>query len=145
MASSSRHGMSQMRLNSGLGSRVWALGSRDWALGPRLSASKPPVSRPVGRKIEGESREPIAEVCHHTGMPPTDATAPAAPEISHDELARRLADPALTIVDVLPADSYEAGHLPHARSLPLAELRARAPEVLPDRQQEIAVYCGGPT
>ncbi len=77
-------------------------------------------------------------------MPPTDATTSVA-EIAHDELIRRLNDPALAIVDVLPADSYRAGHIPHARSLPLAEVPTRAVEVLPDRQQDIAVYCASPT
>jgi len=79
-------------------------------------------------------------------MPLSNPTASTgAHEISYEELARRLHDPALAVVDVLPRESYESGHLPGALSLPLAEVRARAPEVLPDRLQEIAVYCGGPT
>ncbi len=77
-------------------------------------------------------------------MPPTDATTSVA-EIAHDELIRRLNDPTLAIVDVLPADSYRAGHIPHARSLPLAEVPALAAQVLPDRHQDVAVYCAGPT
>ncbi len=78
-------------------------------------------------------------------MPPADATAPAVPQISHEELVGRLNDPALALVDVLPAESYESGHLPHAKSLPLAELPARAAAVLPDLDQDIVVYCAGPT
>lgn len=72
-------------------------------------------------------------------------TAHEVPGISREEIERRLRDPALAIVDVLPRESYAAAHIPGARSLPLAEVSSRAPEVLPDRSQEIAVYCAGPT
>jgi rhodanese-related sulfurtransferase len=71
--------------------------------------------------------------------------APAIPEISRDEIERRLDDPRLRIVDVLSPESYAEGHIPGAVSLPLADVPRRAREVLPDRSQEIAVYCGGGT
>jgi rhodanese-related sulfurtransferase len=63
------------------------------------------------------------------------------PEITRDELRRRLHDPSLVLVDVLPPDAYAAGHIPGALSLPLAELPTHAPELLPDRAVEIVVYC----
>jgi len=47
----------------------------------------------------------------------------------------------LTVVDVLPRGSYEAEHIPGSLSLPLADIDAHAPEVLPDPGAEIAVYC----
>jgi rhodanese-related sulfurtransferase len=75
----------------------------------------------------------------------TEAPAPPIPEISRDELSRRLGDGALAIVDVLPAASYASAHLPGALSLPLADVGTRARRLLPDLHQEIAVYCGGPT
>jgi rhodanese-related sulfurtransferase len=62
-------------------------------------------------------------------------------EISREELYRRLGDASLTVVDVLPNEAYDAGHIPGAINLPLAELAARAPEMLPSRAVEIAVYC----
>jgi rhodanese-related sulfurtransferase len=62
-------------------------------------------------------------------------------EISREELYRRLGDASLVVVDVLPKEAYNAGHIPGAVSLPLAELAERAQEVLPDRTIEIAVYC----
>jgi rhodanese-related sulfurtransferase len=65
----------------------------------------------------------------------------STPLISHEELRARLRDPALTIVDVLPADSYAAGHIPGAINLPLAELPQRVAGALPDRSVEIAAYC----
>ena len=76
---------------------------------------------------------------------PIEAPAPAIPEISRDELSRRLGDDRLAVVDVLPAASYASAHLPGALSLPLANIGTRARRLLPDLHQEIAVYCGGPT
>jgi rhodanese-related sulfurtransferase len=67
------------------------------------------------------------------------------PEISRDEIRRRLNDPSLVLVDVLPRDSYDGEHLPRANSLPLAEVAERAKEVLPDRTADIALYCAGAT
>lgn len=64
------------------------------------------------------------------------------PEISREELQRRLHDPLLTIVDVLPEASYVDAHIPGALSLPLEQLATRARELLPDPAAEIAVYCG---
>ena len=65
--------------------------------------------------------------------------------IERAELRRRLGDPGLVVVDVLPRESWGAGHIPGALSLPIAELAEHAPHALPDRTAEIVVYCGGPT
>jgi rhodanese-related sulfurtransferase len=62
-------------------------------------------------------------------------------DISREELYRRLGDPSLAIVDVLPNSAYNGEHIPGAINLPLAELAARAPGVLANRAGEIAVYC----
>jgi len=62
-------------------------------------------------------------------------------EISRDELQRRLANRSLIAVDVLPKESYAAGHIPGAINLPLAELAERAPAILADHAAEIAIYC----
>ena len=62
-------------------------------------------------------------------------------EISREELHRRLGDASLTIIDVLPKEAYTREHISGALNLPLAEITLRAPEVLPDRTAEIAVYC----
>ncbi len=72
----------------------------------------------------------------------TAATLTDLPEISREELRRRLRDSSLTIVDVLPAVSYAAAHIPGAVSIPLEEIGSRARELLPDRAAEIVVYCG---
>ncbi len=49
---------------------------------------------------------------------------------------------AVTLLDVRPAAGFEAGHLPGARSVPLAELPGRLHEIPPDR--EVVAYCRGP-
>ena len=72
-------------------------------------------------------------------------TLSVSDEISREEIQQRLHDPSLTLVDVLPVVSYAEGHLPGALSLPVEEVSARASQVLPDRDAEIALYCGGPT
>lgn len=61
------------------------------------------------------------------------------------EMRALVRDPNVTILDVLPREAYAAAHIPRAINIPLAELRGRAPEELPDRSRRIAVYCGGPT
>ena len=63
-------------------------------------------------------------------------------EISRDELHRRLHDPKLTILDVLPAISYAEAHIPGAINLPLEQVHDHARELLPDLNADIAVYCG---
>ncbi len=64
------------------------------------------------------------------------------PEISREEIHRRLNDSSLTIVDVLPESSYVEAHIPGAINLPLEQLADHARELLPDFNAEIAVYCG---
>jgi len=46
------------------------------------------------------------------------------------------------VLDVRPKDEFAAGHLPHARSLPLGELRRKL-STLP-HSKEIVAYCRGP-
>jgi rhodanese-related sulfurtransferase len=72
----------------------------------------------------------------------TPAIASDVREVSRQEFRGRLNDTSLTIVDVLPAESYAAGHIPGALSLPLQSIASRAPDLLPDRSAEIIVYCG---
>lgn len=79
---------------------------------------------------------------------PDGSSAPELPdtlEISREELGRRLSDPSLVLLDVLPAESYRSEHIPRSISLPLVELPGRASEFLPDRGAELAVYCAAPT
>ncbi len=69
----------------------------------------------------------------------------SVPQISREELAARLHDPSLTIVNVLPAQAWTAQRIPGSLSLPEAEIATRAAGLLPDRNADIAVYCASPT
>lgn len=58
------------------------------------------------------------------------------------ELLERALSGEVTVLDVRPWEEYRAGHLPTARSVPIAELRARLGELPRDR--EVVAYCRGP-
>jgi rhodanese-related sulfurtransferase/DNA-binding transcriptional ArsR family regulator len=62
--------------------------------------------------------------------------------IDRDELAARLRDGTTVVLDVRPSAEYEAGHIPHARSMPLDELAVRIDDLPADAQ--IVAYCRGP-
>jgi rhodanese-related sulfurtransferase len=65
--------------------------------------------------------------------------------VTLEEMRALVRDPDVTILDVLPRESYAAAHLPRAINIPLAELRQRARDELPEPSRRIVVYCGGPT
>ena len=65
--------------------------------------------------------------------------------ISREEILARLQDRALAIVNVMPPDSFKAGHIPGSLSLPIADVQTKAPQLLSNVHQEIAIYCAGPT
>ncbi|HEX4823937.1 MAG TPA: rhodanese-like domain-containing protein [Candidatus Polarisedimenticolaceae bacterium] len=67
------------------------------------------------------------------------------PQISRQELLRRLYDPSLTIVNALARSAWEAARIPGSLSLPVSEIPTKAGEVLPDKNADIAVYCASPT
>src|SRR5437660_4418211 len=62
--------------------------------------------------------------------------------IGRDELIARLRKGDVVLVDVRPADEFEAGHIEGARSIPIEELEDRLAELPADR--EIVAYCRGP-
>jgi rhodanese-related sulfurtransferase len=62
-----------------------------------------------------------------------------------EEIRRRLDDPTLTIGNVLPRTAWEEARIPGSLSVPLAEVSDRARQLFPDLDQEIVLYCGGPT
>ena len=57
------------------------------------------------------------------------------------DLRRLMRDTDVTVVDVRPADEFEAGHIPGARSIPVAELKRRLREIPAGR--DIVAYCRG--
>jgi rhodanese-related sulfurtransferase/predicted transcriptional regulator len=62
--------------------------------------------------------------------------------VGRDELISRLIKGDVVLVDVRPAEEFEAGHIKGARSIPLEELEDRLAELPADR--EIVAYCRGP-
>jgi rhodanese-related sulfurtransferase len=63
------------------------------------------------------------------------------PEISREELRHRLRSSSITVVDVLPEESYAASHIPGALNLPVEDIASRARDSLPKLNAEIAVFC----
>ena len=63
----------------------------------------------------------------------------SAPEISVDELAAALEGGLVPLVDVRQPEEYEAGHVPGAKLIPLADVVARAGEIPTD--QPVYVIC----
>lgn len=62
--------------------------------------------------------------------------------IEADELLHLLSQDQVILLDVRPVEEYAAAHLPHARSMPVAELEARLSEF--PLEKEIIAYCRGP-
>ena len=75
----------------------------------------------------------LAQLAEHS-----EELSPLAPE----DLLQRAARGEVVVIDVRPREEYDTGHLPHAQSLPLNELRLRIKE-LPDHKPVVA-YCRGP-
>ncbi|RIK11472.1 MAG: ArsR family transcriptional regulator [Acidobacteria bacterium] len=68
----------------------------------------------------------------------SDALAP----IRQQDLAARLEDPNVIVIDVRPAKEYLAGHIAGAISMPIDDLVTRLHEL--PRGAEIVAYCRGP-
>src|ERR671927_423563 len=58
------------------------------------------------------------------------------------ELRRLVEEGTVTLLDVRPVLEYRQGHIPTARSIPVAELERRLQELPQDR--EVVAYCRGP-
>jgi ArsR family transcriptional regulator len=89
--------------------------------------------RRVGEKNLSEVRDLIRGYFHERD---------ALEAVSRRELARRLKDGLVTVLDVRPEDEFAAGHLPRAVNIPLRELGRRLREL--PRNREVIAYCRGP-
>lgn len=58
------------------------------------------------------------------------------------ELLRGAGKGEVVVIDVRPQNEFLAGHLPFARSIPVAELKKRIAEI--PRDKKIIAYCRGP-
>jgi rhodanese-related sulfurtransferase len=66
-------------------------------------------------------------------------------QIVREEILARLNDPSLLLVNVMPKEAFEEGHIPRSVNLPLAEIETKARQVFPEIGRELVIYCGGPT
>jgi rhodanese-related sulfurtransferase/DNA-binding HxlR family transcriptional regulator len=62
--------------------------------------------------------------------------------VSRKELARRIKDGLVTVLDVRPEDEFAAGHLPQAINIPLRKLTRRLRDL--PKNGEVVAYCRGP-
>jgi len=62
--------------------------------------------------------------------------------VSREELASRMKDGLVIVIDVRPTDEFALGHLPGAINVPLSELDNRLSDLQTGR--EIVAYCRGP-
>jgi rhodanese-related sulfurtransferase len=62
--------------------------------------------------------------------------------IRRDDLLRRARSGDVVVLDVRPAEEYEAGHIPGAISVPLSELESCLAEL--SEGAEVVAYCRGP-
>ena len=89
--------------------------------------------RRVGERTLAQVRDVIGGYFHAR-----DALEP----VSRPELARRLKEGLVTLLDVRPEDEFAQGHLPRARNIPLRALARRLGEL--PKKREIVAYCRGP-
>jgi len=62
--------------------------------------------------------------------------------ISRDELKQKIDHrDEFTLVDALPEETFQEGHLPGAINVPQQEVGRMAKKVIPDKEAEIVVYC----
>ena len=62
--------------------------------------------------------------------------------VDDGELLRRVKGGAVTVIDVRPHEEFEAGHIPGALSIPLAQLKKRLREL--PKSRDVVAYCRGP-
>jgi len=62
--------------------------------------------------------------------------------VTREDLAGRIADGLVTVLDVRPKDEFAEGHIPGARNIPLGELDRRLKEI--PKNVAVVAYCRGP-
>lgn len=66
--------------------------------------------------------------------------------LSRKELKEWLdADKDLKLIEVLAEESFRDFHIPGAVNVPGDQLRERIPEVVPNKDQTVVVYCASPS
>jgi len=91
------------------------------------------------RAIESLGHRRLADVQSvvHLYMDSKDQLEP----VTFAELRRLMKAGRITVVDVRPGDEFNAGHIPGAVSIPLADLKRRAREL--PKNRDVVAYCRG--
>jgi rhodanese-related sulfurtransferase len=92
------------------------------------------------RELQSLARDRLAEV-EQVARLYIDGRDEMEP-VSLDELRRRVRDDDVTVIDVRPEEEFRAGHIPGARSIPVAQLKRRLSEI--PKKKEVVAYCRGP-
>jgi rhodanese-related sulfurtransferase len=67
-------------------------------------------------------------------------------EINRDELKQKLDHPKKSIlIEALPPEHFRKAHLPGAINIPVDQIRSQAPQLIPNKDIEVIVYCASPT
>lgn len=67
------------------------------------------------------------------------------PTITRDELKRKIdGGDDFVLLEALPRDAFDKGHLPNAHHFPREMADERASELIPNKQTPVVVYCSGP-
>lgn len=80
-------------------------------------------------------------------VPVAETAVPASPAIGYRQITQEEAKAIMdtesdfVILDVREQDEYNAGHIPGAILLPYLQTDALAPDLLPNKDQKILVYC----
>lgn len=61
--------------------------------------------------------------------------------ITREELHQAIEDGTVVVLEALPPAYFEQEHLPGAYNLPLDDLEALAPRLVPDKEQPVVTYC----
>lgn len=64
-------------------------------------------------------------------------------EINVTELSEKMANGAVTLIDVREDSEWEKGHIPGARHISKGLLECKIEKAIPDLNQEIILHCGG--
>jgi len=69
-----------------------------------------------------------------------------ATTISRDELKEKIdRSDGFVLLETLAPTTYHHAHLPGAINMPPDQVAQLAPQLLPDKQADIVVYCASPT
>lgn len=72
---------------------------------------------------------------------PAKADETAYHKISGEEAKKMMEEGGVTVVDVRTAGEYAEGYIPAAVNLPVENIGAEPPELLPDKDAVLLVYC----